>query len=89
MRTTLTLDDQIAKSLQERAHQTRQSFKEVVNHALSLGLGVMEQPIQARPYQLSAVSMGKPRAGINLDKALDVAAELENESIVHKLEARK
>ncbi|QFY89743.1 DUF2191 domain-containing protein [Magnetovirga frankeli] len=89
MRTMLTLDDQIAKSLQERAHQTHQSFKDVVNQALSLGLGVMEQPSQARPYQLSAVSMGKPCAGINLDKVLDLAEELEDEAIVHKLEARK
>ncbi|WPL16196.1 Antitoxin VapB33 [Thiorhodovibrio winogradskyi] len=89
MRTTLTLNDQIAKSLQEKAHQTRQSFKDVVNQALSLGLGLMEQPSQARPYRLSAASMGKPRAGINLDKVLDLAGELEDEAIVHKLEARK
>ena len=89
MRTTLTLNDQVAKSLQERARQTHQSFKEVVNQALSLGLGMMEQPRQDRPYRLSTAAMGKPRAGLNLDKVLDLAGELEDEAIVHKLEMRK
>lgn len=89
MRTTLTLDDQLAKSLQERAHQTRQSFKEVVNQALSLGLNAMEQPSPLANYRLKAVSMGMPRAGINLDKTLSLANQLEDEAIANKLEMRK
>ncbi len=46
MRTTLTLDDQLAKSLQEYACQNRQSFKEVVNQSLAAGLSIMERPTQ-------------------------------------------
>lgn len=89
MRTTLTLDDQLAKSLQERAHQTRQSFKEVVNQTLSLGLSVMEQPAQPASYRLTPASLGKPRSGINLDKVLDLAGQLEDDAIANKLEMRK
>ena len=89
MRTTLTLDDQLAKSLQERAHQNRQSFKEVVNQALSQGLSVMDQPPPLANYRLKAVSMGCPRPGINIDKALELANQQEDDAIASKLEMRK
>ena len=89
MRTTLTLNDQLAKSLQERAHLSRQSFKEVVNQALSLGLSAMEQPPPPANYRLKAVSMGRPRPGINIDKALDLANQQEDDAIANKLEMRK
>ena len=38
MRTTLTLDEQIAKALKEVAHRTGKPFKQVVNEALRAGL---------------------------------------------------
>lgn len=89
MRTTLTLDDEVAKHLQEKAHDTRQSFKDVVNQALTLGLSVMDRPTEPTVYRLSPSSMGLPRADINLDKALALAERLEDEAIAHKLEAHK
>lgn len=89
MRTTLTLDEQLAKDLQEYAHQNRLSFKDTVNQALSLGLKVMEQPVQPAPYKLKPSSMGRLHSGNNLNKALDLADLLENEAIVAKLEMRK
>ena len=39
MRTTLTLDDDIAALLQERARKLGISFKEVLNKTLRAGLG--------------------------------------------------
>jgi hypothetical protein len=89
MRTTLTLDDKIAKSLQEKAHQSRRSFKDIVNEALSLGLGVMEQPSETVVYRVRPASMGMPRPEVNLEKALVLAEKLEDEAIALKLEARK
>lgn len=38
MRTTLTLDSDVARLLEEEAHRQRKSFKEVVNDALRRGL---------------------------------------------------
>ncbi|MFW5729201.1 MAG: CopG family transcriptional regulator [bacterium] len=38
MRTTLTLDDQLAADLKEKARRERKSFKEVVNEAIRSGL---------------------------------------------------
>jgi Arc/MetJ family transcription regulator len=89
MRTTLTLDDQLAKSLQERARQSRQSFKEVVNQALRLGLSAMDQPPPPATYRLKAASMGRPRIGIDIDKALVLANQMEDDALASKLEMRK
>jgi len=89
MRTTLTLDDRIGKRLRERAHENRQSFKEVVNQALSLGLSAMETPPQANNYRLRPAAMGQPRHGVNLDKARELADAQEDTAIVNKLEMRK
>jgi hypothetical protein len=89
MRTTLTLEDHIAKRLQEKAHQTRRPFKDVVNEALALGLGVMDRPHEPVVYRVSPASMGAPRPEVNLEKALALAEKLEDEAIALKLEARK
>ena len=89
MRTTLTVQDDIAKSLQEKAHQTRRPFKDVVNEALALGLGVMDRPREPVVYRVSPASMGAPRREVNLEKALALAEKLEDEAIALELEARK
>lgn len=89
MRTTLTLDDKIAKDLQEKAHRSRRPFKDVVNEALALGLSVMDRPGEPVVYRVSPASMGAPRPGVDLAKALALAERLEDEAIALKLEARK
>jgi predicted transcriptional regulator len=40
MRTTLTLDDDLAKELQETARNSARSFKEVINDTLRHGLAI-------------------------------------------------
>jgi len=88
MRTTLTLDDQLAASLREAARRSGQPFKQVVNQALRRGLHEFECP-PARPYRIKTSSLGMVRAGIDLDKALAVADGLEDAAIAVKLELRK
>ena len=75
------LNDRLAKRLQARAHRNRQSFREVVNQALSLGLDAMDKPPQPARYRLKAASMGGLRTGVNLDTALALASQLEDEAI--------
>jgi hypothetical protein len=89
MRVTLNLDDQLARDLQDRAHRNRQSFKEVVNQALILGLRAMDEPPAKVRYRLAPASMGVPRPGIDLAHALALAGDLEDEAIAVKLELRK
>jgi hypothetical protein len=48
MRTTITLDDDVAALIQRVERKTRASFKEVVNRALRVGLLAEEKPATVR-----------------------------------------
>jgi hypothetical protein len=87
MRTTLTLDDQLAKALKEIAHRTGKPFRDVVNETLRGGL--QKKGVKPKPYRLKTVSLGGVLGGLNLDKALSIADALEDEEIARKLEMRK
>ena len=89
MRTTLTIDDQIAEELKRLAFQSGRSFKEVVNESLRRGLDSRRSAPKSRPYRIKPVSLGGPMPGVNLDKALQLAEILEDEGIRSKLELRK
>ncbi len=89
MRTTITLDDQLARELKEVAHRAGKPFKEVVNETLRNGLCSKHARPPSKPYRLTTVSLGGVRAGVNLDKALSIADAIEDEEIARKLESRK
>lgn len=88
MRTTLTIEDQIAKALKQLSHRSGKPFKQVVNETLRAGLAAAGRP-RAAPYKLKAVSLGGVRPGVDLTKALHIAATMEDEEIARKLELRK
>lgn len=88
MRTTLTLNDALANNLKKLAHESGKPFKQVVNEVLLAGLAQQQRPT-AKPYRMTSVSMGTPYAGINLDKSLRLADELEDMAILVKMELRK
>lgn len=88
MRTTLTIDDSLASELKKRALETGKPFKQVVNEALLTGLQ-QKAVRKARAYHLKPASLGAPVPGVNLDKALLLADELEDMSLRAKLEQRK
>ncbi|MEJ2076789.1 MAG: DUF2191 domain-containing protein [Acidobacteriota bacterium] len=89
MRTTLTIEDQLAAELKKRAFESGRSFKEVVNESLRRGLSAERRIRPSPPYRLKAVSLGGPLPGVNLDKALHLAELLEDEALRDKLEMRK
>lgn len=83
MRTTVTLDDDLAAQLRERAHERDLSFKAVLNEAIRSGLTGPGAPPE--PYRMTISPMhAKPE--IDLTKALRLAGRLEDEEIVRKLE---
>lgn len=86
MRTTVTIDPDLAVKLRRLARERGLSFKDALNSSLRAGLGA--DAGAARPYRLRARSL-KLRPGIDLDRALDLAAALEDEETVRKLELRK
>lgn len=80
MRTTLTLDPDVA-ALTERMRRTRgQSLKAVVNEALRHGLRAMAAATSAdaAPYRTPAVDLGRCRVG-SLDDVAEAVALAEGE----------
>lgn len=76
MRTTLTLDDDVAARLQLASRRTGQSFREVVNETLRRGL--QQQPATVRaPFRVNTRDMGELRAGISLDNIGELIESLE------------
>ena len=86
MRTTVTLDPDVAAKLQALARERGISFKQALNTTLRRGLG--EGAGSSRPYRMTTHRLGL-RPGVDLTKALQLAAELEDAEIIRKLELRK
>lgn len=86
MRTTVTLDPDVAAGLQAAARERGVSFKKALNDAVRSGLGAASVP--TRPYRVPTRSLGM-RPGIDLDHALRLAADDEDDEIVRKLQLRK
>jgi len=84
MRTTLTIDDDLAGILQKRAAQPGQSFKQVVNDLLRSGLAANGEVALQRPR---VTVVGKPlglRPGYDPDKLNQLVDELESEELARK-----
>ena len=59
MRTTLTIDDDIAASLKTLARDTGRSFKAVVNDVMRHGLLTGEKPLSRRePFRVESAARG-------------------------------
>jgi hypothetical protein len=79
MRTTLTIDDDLAGLLKRRARELGLPFKDVVNRTLRAGLGEQARPRRHRAPKTIPHRFGfKP--GIDLDKLNQLADELEAET---------
>lgn len=89
MRTTTTIDDDLAATLKEASRRSGKPFKQVLNETLRAGLQAQQAPPKSRRYRLRPKSLGGVVPGIDLDKALRLADALEDEAIARELEARK
>jgi hypothetical protein len=79
MRTTLTLDDDVAQLIDEAAHRERRPVKQIVNDALRRALAPStsrQQPYRMTPHE-SALRPGFDPAGFN-----QLADELEDGAII-------
>ena len=86
MRTTVTIDRDLAAKLRRIARERGISFKDALNSALRTGIGAPTGP--GHPYRVPARRLGL-RPGIDLDKAIQLAAALEDAETIRKLELRK
>ena len=80
MRTTLTLDDDVAALLARLQKSERRPFKVLVNEALRQGLRQFTaKPKAQKPYQTPGIDLGRCRFG-SLDDVAEVLAVAEGES---------
>ncbi len=76
MRTTLTLDDDVAARLKAEERRTGQSFKELVNGLLRLGLSVRHASPRRAPFVVRARPLGA-RRGVSLDNIGELLEQVE------------
>ena len=86
MRTTLTLDDDLAKQLQDQARHSGESFKEVVNKAIRRGLRGEKPGSRLPRFVVKAKACGF-RSGVDVRRLNQVNDELEMEDFQRKLRA--
>lgn len=80
----MTLDDDLAEALKQRAHERGIPFKKAINETIRAGLQYGARP---KAYRVRAKPMGPPR--VDLTKALQLAGQLEDEEVVRKLQLGK
>jgi hypothetical protein len=85
MRTTVTLEPDVAEGLKAIAKKKNLSFKDALNSTVRAGL-VAERGGR-RPFVQKTYSMGPEK--VDLTKALQLAADLEDEETIRKLQLRK
>lgn len=87
MRSTVTLDPDVESLLRNRMRERGLSFKEAINQALRLALSA-RSGADGTPYVLPTFHMGF-RPEVSLDRALALAAELEDQETARKLSMQK
>ncbi len=84
MRTTVTLDPDVEAKLKATMRERGVSFKAALNDAVRAGLAGELTP--QKPFRVKPAPLG---ARFNIDKALQVAGEMEDEEILRKLDMGK
>lgn len=78
MRTTVTLDPDTEQIVRRLMAERGVSFKQALNDAIRTGVRAPHAPFETR-----TASMG--RSTVNLDRALTVAADLEDEELLRRM----
>lgn len=84
MRTTLTIDDDLAGLLKRRAKEMDRPFKEIVNAALRRGLAGSTENPSGRRVVVEAHDFGTIRPGVDPDRFNQLVDELEAEEFLRQ-----
>lgn len=79
MRTTVTLDPDTAQLVRRRMAERGVSFKEALNDAIREGALAR----RTTPFRTATAAMGASR--VNLDRALQIVADLEDDELIRKM----
>jgi hypothetical protein len=84
MRTTLTIDDDLAGILKRRSRELGKPFKELVNTALRKGLAEVTGDPPSPTVRVRPHDFGKTKAGLDFDRLNQLVDELEVEEYLAK-----
>lgn len=88
MRTTVRVEDDLLERLKAQAQREKVSLTRLINRTLKAGLQAGSvRPAKRKVYRERTHALGVPR--VALDKALALAAALEDEEIARELAMRK
>ena len=82
MRTTVTLDPDTEQLVRRRMRERNQTFKQALNDAIRAGVIA---GADVEPFRTETAAMGV--STVNLDRALQVVAELEDDELIRKQRA--
>jgi plasmid stability protein len=77
MRTTLTLDDDVAAKLKAEARRSGRSFRDIVNDTLRRGLATRRVAPTLKPFKVVARDLGHLLPGLTLDRVADLLEQVE------------
>jgi hypothetical protein len=78
MRTTLSLDDDVAARIEQLRRELDKPLKQLVNEALRRGLAAMDEPRRRAAYRTQPVDLGRCRLP-NVDDVASALAAAEGE----------
>ena len=79
MRTSVTLDDDTLALIHRRMRDRGESFKTALNEAIRDGADGRPAPVA---FATRSADLGTPT--VNLDRALQISAELEDEELIRR-----
>jgi plasmid stability protein len=77
MRTTLTLDDDVAAKLKAESRRAGRSFREIVNDALRRGLASQRVAAKRPSFKIMARDLGHLKPGLSLDNVAELIERVE------------
>jgi hypothetical protein len=84
MRTTVTLDPDTEQVIRRRMRERNQTFKQALNDIIRASTASTSG---TEPFRTQTASMGT--SSVNLDRALQVVADLEDDELVRKMRTGK
>jgi hypothetical protein len=77
MRTTLTLDDDVAAKLKAESRRAGRPFREIVNETLRRGLATRRVTAQRQAFKIVPRDLGGLRPGLSLDNVAELIEQVE------------
>ncbi|HEY1234764.1 MAG TPA: hypothetical protein VGH22_15400 [Candidatus Binatia bacterium] len=77
MRTTLTLDDDVAAKLKAESRRAGRPFREVLNETLRRGLAQHRARSARQAFKVTVRDLGNVQPGISLDNVAELIEQLE------------